>query len=166
MLNTTVQFTVFPRPPILLSALLWTLRADLPSPWNAEPHTKGRVSSSLISAMQGGHTMCLAGHVPAHAPHQDICFLATLSIRIQLAICRRIQIFLCHLRRLSLFRAAYHLTQAVVRGCTAGRTQTSWIQGKWLLDHDTESPWKLWLLQPPLLPRSWALCSHETALQA
>lgn len=132
MLHTTVLFAAFPRPPILLTALPWTLRADLPSPWNTGSQTKGRVSSSLISTMQDGYAMCLAGHVPAYVLHRDICFLATLSICIQLVICRRIQIFLCHLTEVIVVPCCV----SSHTGCGEGmyhREDTDFLNPRWMI---------------------------------
>lgn len=153
MLNNTVQYTLFSRPPILLTALFGHFPADLPFPWNAVPQTKGNrwgyCSSSLISAVQnGGITSCaLQALFQLMYPKMTFAFFffVTLSICIQPVICKRMQIFLWKAATwpsLLLFLAAYQFKQVVVKGCTIRRMQTSWTWGKWLLDHETESLWK------------------------
>lgn len=152
MLNNAVQYTVFSLYFHRSFSLLCFghFAADLPFPWNAVPQTKGSRwgywRSSLISAVQnGGITSCaLQAVFQLTYPKMTLVFFF-LSICIQPAICKRMQIFLWRAATwpsLLLFLAAYQFKQVVVKGCTVRRTQTSWTWGKWLLDHKTQSLWK------------------------
>lgn len=139
--SSSCWITLFSRPLLLPTAFLWShtswaalsLKRSAPNQKQAEQQPYQHLTVDMLHAWQATWQIMYPNVT-------FIYFLATVSVRIQSVISSRMQVFLWRAAtwpRLVLFIAAYQLKQAMVRGCTAGKTQTSLMQGKWLLDHGT-----------------------------